>query len=167
MDRGPADIGGGGINGGLSGRRNFDASDYDPNPPREPRAAQKSIAGEEEPFTVKCICNFLHYDGNVIFCAPCETWQHIECYYPDHIEDALHPDFAHSCVDCEPRTLDRQRAIARWRGRGLTPSSEPPTTLSPPRGPSTARETTVQLQAISNQIIEDNDLGARFGVPKQ
>ena len=117
-----------------------------PSPPREPRAEQESIAGEEKPFAVKCICDFPHDDGNSIFCEPCETWQHIECYYPDHTGgDILHPGFSHSCVDCEPRTLDRQRATGRLMRRGLshhlTAFSKPPMTPSPPRGPSAAQKT--------------------------
>ncbi|KAI1493507.1 hypothetical protein F5X96DRAFT_185091 [Biscogniauxia mediterranea] len=72
---------------------------------------------EEEPYTIKCICDFTDDDGNTIYCEICDTWQHIECYYPYNMEEALREDFAHSCVDCKPRPLDRQRARDRQRLR--------------------------------------------------
>ncbi|KAI5926224.1 hypothetical protein F4810DRAFT_585821 [Camillea tinctor] len=72
---------------------------------------------EEEPYTIKCICDFTDDDGNTIYCEICDTWQHIECYYPYTMDEALREDFAHSCVDCKPRPLDRQRARDRQRLR--------------------------------------------------
>lgn len=69
---------------------------------------------EEEPYTIKCICGFADDDGNTIYCETCDTWQHIECFYPNNIEEAYAEDFAHSCAECNPRTtLDRQRAHNR------------------------------------------------------
>jgi uncharacterized protein len=68
---------------------------------------------EEEPYTIKCICNFSDDDGNTIYCETCDTWQHIDCFYPDNREEALREDFAHSCHDCKPRPLDKQKAIER------------------------------------------------------
>ncbi|KAL2171718.1 hypothetical protein VTG60DRAFT_2014 [Thermothelomyces hinnuleus] len=85
---------------------------------------RKQETVEEEPYTIKCICDFPDDDGNTIFCETCETWQHIECYYPDNVEDALRPNFAHSCAECEPRSLDRQQAIARQRARTAVPIVE-------------------------------------------
>ncbi|KAL2754395.1 hypothetical protein ACRALDRAFT_2091888, partial [Sodiomyces alcalophilus JCM 7366] len=70
---------------------------------------------DEEPYTIKCICNFSDDDGNTIYCETCDTWQHIECYYPDSREEALREDFAHSCAECKPRHLDIQKAIERTR----------------------------------------------------
>ncbi|KAI2620025.1 hypothetical protein GGR54DRAFT_112636 [Hypoxylon sp. NC1633] len=72
---------------------------------------------EEEPYTIKCICDFTDDDGNTIYCEICDTWQHIECYYPLNIAEALREDFAHSCVDCKPRPLDQQGANERQRLR--------------------------------------------------
>ncbi|KAI9839224.1 MAG: hypothetical protein M1819_003217 [Sarea resinae] len=67
---------------------------------------------EDEPYTIKCICNFQDDDGSTVFCERCETWQHIECYYPTR--DV--PD-VHNCRDCEPRPLDQRRATERQRRR--------------------------------------------------
>ncbi|KAI1804204.1 hypothetical protein F4811DRAFT_571398 [Daldinia bambusicola] len=78
---------------------------------------------EEEPYTIKCICNFTDDDGNTIYCETCDTWQHIECYYPLNIDEALREDFAHSCVECKPRPLDRQGAYERQRLRRSKPST--------------------------------------------
>jgi len=98
--------------------------------------ARKPDAVEEEPYTIKCICDFPDDDGNTIFCETCETWQHIECYYPDNIEDALSPNFAHSCAECEPRSLDRQQAIARQRARTTAPLVAEAADKKPKRPPS-------------------------------
>ncbi|KAK2018380.1 hypothetical protein LZ32DRAFT_371014 [Colletotrichum eremochloae] len=70
---------------------------------------------DEEPYIIKCICNYPHDDGQTIYCETCDTWQHIECYYPDNLEGATREDFHHSCAECEPRPLDQQRAIERIR----------------------------------------------------
>ena len=72
--------------------------------------------GEDEPYTIKCICGFDDdaFDGYTVFCDRCNTWQHIACYYsPD---TALAEDFEHTCVDCNPaqeNSLNRDAAVAR------------------------------------------------------
>ncbi|KND87848.1 SET domain-containing protein 4 [Tolypocladium ophioglossoides CBS 100239] len=68
---------------------------------------------EEEPYTIKCICSFSDDAGNTIYCETCDTWQHIDCFYPDNRDEAIREDFAHSCAECKPRPLDRQKAIER------------------------------------------------------
>jgi hypothetical protein len=73
----------------------------------------KVEAVEEEPYTIKCICNFSDDDGNTIYCETCDTWQHIECFYPENRDEAIREDFAHSCADCQPRPLNREKAIER------------------------------------------------------
>ncbi|KAI1209557.1 uncharacterized protein F4807DRAFT_97052 [Annulohypoxylon truncatum] len=78
---------------------------------------------EEEPYTIKCICGFADDDGNTIYCETCDTWQHIECYYPNTIDEALREDFAHSCTDCKPRSLDHQGALERQRLRRSKPNT--------------------------------------------
>ncbi|KAF5560729.1 ankyrin repeat [Fusarium phyllophilum] len=74
-------------------------------------------SASEEPYTIKCICNLSGDDGNTIYCETCDTWQHIRCFYPDNVEEAIREDFAHSCAECKPRPLDRQRAIERFHRR--------------------------------------------------
>ncbi|OTA99287.1 hypothetical protein M426DRAFT_68077 [Hypoxylon sp. CI-4A] len=78
---------------------------------------------EEEPYTIKCICTFADDDGNTIYCEQCDTWQHIECYYPSNIDEALREDFAHSCVDCKPRPLDNEGAFERQQLRRSRPNT--------------------------------------------
>jgi uncharacterized protein len=76
-------------------------------------ALHKLETAEGESYTMKCICNFSGDDGSTIYCEPCETWQHIGCFYPDNREEALRDDFTHFCHDCKPRPLDRERAVQR------------------------------------------------------
>ncbi len=85
----------------------------------------KIEAFDEEPYTIKCICGFSDDDGNTIYCETCDTWQHIECFYPHNTQEAYREDFAHSCADCKPRPLDRQRAFERQSLRqGKTNATE-------------------------------------------
>ncbi|KAG9247782.1 hypothetical protein BJ878DRAFT_134653 [Calycina marina] len=72
---------------------------------------------EEEPYTIKCICDYNDDDGNTIYCEKCDTWQHIECFYPGRVEDASKAEFDHSCIDCNPRRLDLNRIDATERQR--------------------------------------------------
>lgn len=74
--------------------------------------------GEEEPYTIKCICGYADdtYDGNTVFCDGCNTWQHIACYY--FPESTLEDDFEHNCVECNPSQrgrLDFSAANVRQR----------------------------------------------------
>lgn len=95
---------------------------------------QKVESVEEEPYTIKCICNFPDDDGNTIFCETCETWQHIDCFYPDNREEALRENFAHSCHQCNPRPLDHKRAIERTK-RLRNPEAEEETSDKKPKRP--------------------------------
>lgn len=70
---------------------------------------------EEEPYTIKCICDYSDDDGNTIYCETCDTWQHIECFYHGNVEEASRDDFSHFCADCKPRILDRRKATERQR----------------------------------------------------
>ncbi|KZF25417.1 hypothetical protein L228DRAFT_265886 [Xylona heveae TC161] len=87
---------------------------FPPAPPFSPGglASSANVPEEDEPYTIKCICGFQDDDGNTVFCEGCETWQHIECYYPTKKV----PD-VHNCVDCEPRVLDTRRATERQKRR--------------------------------------------------
>ncbi|KAK4204066.1 hypothetical protein QBC40DRAFT_2442 [Triangularia verruculosa] len=90
---------------------------------------------EEEPYTIKCVCNYPDDDGNTIFCESCETWQHIECYYPDKVEDVSTADFSHSCVDCDPRNIDSRQANERQRARIAGPLAAELSDKKPKRPP--------------------------------
>lgn len=76
----------------------------------EPPAA---IDSDEELYTIKCICGISVDDGNTIYCEPCDTWQHIECFYPDNEEVASRDDFSHLCADCNPWPLNQTEAYQR------------------------------------------------------
>ena len=101
-----------------------------------PELKKQETAEDEEHNTIKCICGFSDDDGQTIFCETCLTWQHIACYYPGHIEDALREDFSHSCVDCRPRELDAQKARERQKARLATSVVEEPSDRKPRRPPS-------------------------------
>ncbi|KAI1775351.1 hypothetical protein F4818DRAFT_47239 [Hypoxylon cercidicola] len=90
---------------------------------------------EEEPYTIKCICDYADDDGNTIYCEICDTWQHIDCYYPHNVTEALREDFAHSCSDCKPRPLDREGAYERQRLRRSKPSTTEPSEKKAKRPP--------------------------------
>ncbi|KAL1902208.1 SET domain-containing protein 3 [Ceratocystis pirilliformis] len=83
--------------------------------PSKPLVKTEPESIEDEPYTIKCICNVSEDDGNTIYCENCETWQHIDCFYPDNREEALNENFAHSCEDCKPRILDHERAVERMK----------------------------------------------------
>lgn len=70
---------------------------------------------DEEPYTIKCICDYSDDDGNTIWCDTCATWQHIECFYPGRVEDASKEEFDHSCADCKPRPLELDGRAATER----------------------------------------------------
>lgn len=95
-----------------------------PGPVATEEVTQKVETVEEEPYTIKCICNFTDDDGNTIYCDTCDTWQHIECFYPNNREEAIREDFSHSCADCKPRPLNRQKAIQRTSQLNHDPPGE-------------------------------------------
>ncbi|KAI0132700.1 PHD-finger domain-containing protein [Xylariales sp. AK1849] len=106
-------------------------------------ASSKIETVEEEPYTIKCICTFSDDDGNTIYCEQCDTWQHIECYYPHNIQDAYREDFAHSCSECKPRPLDHHSAIERQRlRRTRINTQEGPTDRKTKRPPSKSHKKT-------------------------
>lgn len=105
---------------------------------------------EEEPYTIKCICEYSDDDGNTIYCEKCDTWQHIECYYPRQVEDASREEFDHSCADCKPRLLllDRNTVPDRQRLQRQQKASE----RSPPK--------TIQLSSLKHRSRETKTIGA-------
>ncbi|POS87730.1 hypothetical protein EPUL_000467 [Erysiphe pulchra] len=80
-------------------------------------------SADEEPYTIKCICDYSDDDGNTIYCEKCDTWQHIECFYPGRVDDASREDFNHLCADCKPRPLDRRHATERQKIQRLSKTS--------------------------------------------
>lgn len=80
-------------------------------PLQPPGISNGMTNGEEEPYTIKCICGFLDDDGHTVLCEQCNTWQHIECYY----WPALVVPEVHQCADCLPRVLDASEASQRQR----------------------------------------------------
>ncbi|KAJ5914363.1 hypothetical protein N7504_003246 [Penicillium tannophilum] len=90
-----------------------------PDSPVNGAISDSGAPDEEEPYTIKCICQFNEDDGSTVFCERCETWQHIVCYYPDKRV----PD-VHNCIECEPRQLDSRRAADRQRQRRIREQSE-------------------------------------------
>lgn len=89
----------------------------------------------DEPYTIKCICDYSEDDGATVYCETCDTWQHIECFYPGRVEDASRADFRHSCADCKPRPLDKHHATERQRhqrqNRAINDSAEKKTKRPP------------------------------------
>lgn len=67
---------------------------------------------ELEPYTIKCTCHFEQDDGATVLCEECDTWQHIECYYPTKVVPEVH-----ICADCQPRAVDPKRTGERSRRR--------------------------------------------------
>jgi tRNA A-37 threonylcarbamoyl transferase component Bud32 len=65
---------------------------------------------EEEGYTIKCTCSSAEDDGSTVYCEKCDTWQHIECYYPSKKV----PD-EHLCSDCleEGATEKNEKGSAR------------------------------------------------------
>jgi uncharacterized protein len=117
-------------------------------PPIKDEVAPEVETVEEEPYTIKCICNFSDDDGNTILCETCDTWQHIDCFYPDNREEALRPDFVHSCAECKPRPLNRQKAIERTLQLKHPPLIEGPSEKKHKRPPSKSHKKKPKLSEV-------------------
>ncbi|KAK0760217.1 hypothetical protein N5P37_007298 [Trichoderma harzianum] len=70
-------------------------------------------------YTIKCICNSFYDYGGTIYCQTCDTWQHIDCFYPENREEAMRESFSHSCAHCKP--LPQTTIERNLRLRDITP----------------------------------------------
>lgn len=54
---------------------------------------------DEDGVKIRCTCGVTKDDGsNVIHCDGCDTWQHMECYYPGKGKSMR---FDHRCAECK------------------------------------------------------------------
>jgi hypothetical protein len=120
---------------------------------------------DEEPYTIKCICAYNDDDGNTIYCETCDTWQHIECFYPGRVDDASKPDFDHSCTDCKPRTLDGRFATERQRSQRENKQINENGERKAKRPPSKSHKKKPKPSELQVNGINDHD-GHRNGSPQ-
>lgn len=90
---------------------------YEKQSPNDAGLKVKPKKEEESDGSIQCICQYPDDDGNTIFCEECNTWQHIACYYPGRETEVSEDQFAHSCADCKPRELDRQKAHEQMKAK--------------------------------------------------
>lgn len=90
---------------------------FDKQSPQDAVPKLKPKKEEESDGSIQCICRYSDDDGNTIFCEECKTWQHIACYYPGRETEVSEDQFAHSCADCKPRELDRQKAHDQMKAK--------------------------------------------------
>ncbi|OAA68402.1 PHD-finger domain-containing protein [Niveomyces insectorum RCEF 264] len=110
-------------------------------------------AAEEEPYTIKCICGFTGDDGNTIYCDICDSWQHIECFYPNNSEEATQEEFAHACHECKPRNLDVAHAVEYQRRRLDAATIETNTSQKPKRPPSKSQSQSHKKKAKPTELL--------------
>jgi hypothetical protein len=120
---------------------------------------------DEEPYTIKCICDYGDDDGNTIYCETCDTWQHIECFYPGRVDDASKPDFDHSCTDCKPRTLDGRFATERQREQRKNKAINEPGERKAKRPPSKSHKKKPKPSELQVNGLNEHD-GHRHGSPQ-
>lgn len=137
------------------------------NPRSAPGAATDSV--DEEPYTIKCICDYSDDDGNTIYCERCDTWQHIECFYPGNVEEASRDDFSHFCADCDPRPLDRRKAHERQREQRQDKLRQDDVDKKTKRPPSKSHKKKPKPSDVVTNGIHDHDPhhGAKAGSPHE
>ncbi|KAM4056635.1 PHD-finger domain-containing protein [Hirsutella rhossiliensis] len=133
----------------------------------EVAAANAAETVEEEPYTIKCICNFSDDDGNTIYCETCDTWQHIDCFYPNNRDEAIREDFAHSCAECKPRPLDRQKAIERTLRLRNAVLKEEPVDKKSKRPPSKSHKKKAKPADLQTSIPQGSSEAAKHGSPSE
>jgi hypothetical protein len=125
--------------------------------PKDTVAPAESV--DEEPYTIKCICDFTDDDGATIYCEKCDTWQHIECFYHGMVEVASRDDFTHFCVDCQPRTLDRRKATERQRQARQDKSSHDVDEKKTKRPPSKSHKKKPRPSDVQTNGHHDHEAG--------
>jgi uncharacterized protein len=101
--------------------------------PEASRANGSPTEEEADGSQIRCICGYDEDDGNTVLCENCDTWQHIECFYPGKSPDDLQEGH-HFCNRCSPRFLDGKAAAERQRqSRTITPSDKKKRTTTKPR----------------------------------
>ncbi|RDA95145.1 hypothetical protein CP533_1825 [Ophiocordyceps camponoti-saundersi (nom. inval.)] len=138
-----------------------------PAPPlvKKEAVANASETVEEEPYTIKCICNFSDDDGNTIYCETCDTWQHIDCFYPDNREEAIREDFSHSCAECKPRPLNRQKAIERTLRLRSVVVKEELVDKKPKRPPSKSQKKKAKPSELQTSVSHAPSEAGKHGSP--
>ncbi|KFY22697.1 hypothetical protein V493_06396 [Pseudogymnoascus sp. VKM F-4281 (FW-2241)] len=135
--------------------------------PRSAPGAAAADSVDEEPYTIKCICDYSDDDGNTIYCERCDTWQHIECFYPGNVEEASRDDFSHFCADCDPRPLDRRKAHERQREQRQDKLRQDDVDKKTKRPPSKSHKKKPKPSDVVTNGIHDHDShhGAKAGSP--
>jgi hypothetical protein len=123
-------------------------------------------SADEEPYTIKCICDFSDDDGNTIYCETCDTWQHIECFYPGRVDDASREEFDHSCADCKPRPLDRRHATERQRHQRQNKATNDTGDKKTKRPPSKSHKKKSKPSELQVNGYHDQD-GHKNGSPQE
>ncbi|CAD6505870.1 BgTH12-06802 [Blumeria graminis f. sp. triticale] len=114
-------------------------------------------SADDEPYTIKCICDYSDDDGNTIYCEKCDTWQHIECFYPGRVDDASREEFDHSCADCKPRSLDRRHATERQRLQRQNKLGNDAIDKKIKRPPSKSHKKKPKISEIQSTNFQDHD----------
>lgn len=119
------------------------------------------VAPEDPSSTIKCICEYTNDDGNTVYCEICDTWQHIECYYPT----LAIPD-VHECCNCRPRTLDKKSARERQGQLRELQSAERARRTKRPKATDHLKKTKDSVQLNDWPVAEsENGLGQRSRTP--
>jgi len=134
-----------------------DSSDDDDSEQKSENPQNPIELADKGPYTIKCICGLSNDDGNTVYCETCDTWQHIECFYPGQVADVSREDFHHSCADCKPRALDQRSAKAITANSSRERRTTPLSHSHRPRGD---RSSQSQSQSQSSGSYHD-DSGRR------
>lgn len=124
---------------------------------------EETANGDDEDYTIRCVCDFNDDDGNTVLCERCNTWQHIICYY--FPRESLDDDFHHSCVICNPRHVDSHQAnLRQHQRRDPIVTEEKKARRTNPKNHKKAK--TIQVNGVSDHVRTDGRDGSpRDGAP--